>query len=274
MAPSRSVHVATAGWSIPRDVTGAFPPGASALARYAGRLGAAEINSTFWRRHLPATFERWARTVPARFRFSVKLPRAITHEAELAGARGALEAFFADVAPLGAKLGVVLVQLPPGLTFEGRRAGAFLRTLRDLYEGPVAWEPRHASWFGPQAERLLVAHEVARVAADPPRPAGAAAEPGGAPSLVYLRLHGSPRVYYSAYGEARVAEIAARIRAAAARSTVWCVYDNTASGAAAADALRTIQAHTPGGASGREALERGGEPLAPGGASGRKAHGP
>ena len=139
--------------------------------------------------------------------------------------------------PLGPTLGPVLVQLPPSLAYEGRRAAAFFRALRSLHAGPVACEPRHASWYTPAAERLLGAHAIARVAADPPMPA-AAATPGGDPSLVYLRMHGSPHRYYSEYGDERVAAIVQTARAASAHATVWCVFDNTASGAATADALR------------------------------------
>ena len=67
--------------------------------------------------------------------------------------------------------------------------------------------------------------------------------PGGWPDLVYCRLHGAPRVYYSAYDAALVDALAARLRVAtlAARS-VWCIFDNTASGAAAANALDLHQA--------------------------------
>jgi uncharacterized protein YecE (DUF72 family) len=80
-----------------------------------------------------------------------------------------------------------------------------------------------------------VEHHVARVAADPAK-VPAAAEPGGWPGLVYHRLHGSPRMYYSPYEDAALDALAASLTSAAADA--WCVFDNTASGAAAADALR------------------------------------
>lgn len=81
-----------------------------------------------------------------------------------------------------------------------------------------------------------MANEVGRVIADPPQPA-AAAVPGGAASIVYVRLHGSPQRYYSEYGEARVEALAAEVEALSRGAVVWCVFDNTASGAALADAL-------------------------------------
>jgi uncharacterized protein YecE (DUF72 family) len=229
-----TARVGTAGWAIPRAVAESFPGEGPALARYSRVFNALEINSSFWRRHKPATWQRWADTVPDDFRFSVKLPRIITHERKLLGSRKDLDDFFADVEPLGHKLGPVLVQLPPSLAFEARRARAFFKLLRARHEGEVVCEPRHPTWFAADAGTLLRDFGVARVAADPAR-VPAAAEPGGSAALAYYRMHGSPRMYYSEYGAARLEELAARLKAL--DRPVWCLFDNTASGAGAADAL-------------------------------------
>ncbi|MEI9949044.1 MAG: DUF72 domain-containing protein [Pseudomonadota bacterium] len=130
---------------MPREHADLVKREGTGLQRYASVLGAAEINSTFYRRHLPKTFERWRDSVPASFRFAVKLPRSITHEAQLASPASALTQFFDDVRGLGDKLGPILVQLPASADFEHRRARAFFRALRALYSGPVACEPRHAA---------------------------------------------------------------------------------------------------------------------------------
>ena len=233
--PGSSIVVGTAGWNLPRAVAAQFPAQGSAMVRYANRFHGTELNSTFWRRHQASTFERWRDAVPRDFRFAVKMPREITHLAALCGARPLVAEFIDDIAHLGDRLGPVLVQLPPSLELEARRAGAFFRMLRSLHGGDVVCEPRHASWFTPAADRLLVSHRIARVAAYPPRTL-AAAQPGGSPSLVYFRLHGSPVMYRSSYADS-LAALAARLRLAAKRAPVWCIFDNTASGAAAADAL-------------------------------------
>ena len=132
------------------------------------------------------------------------------------------------------------MQLAGSLAFDARRASAFFRALRARHGGPVAFEPRHASWYEPRATALLVAAKISRVVADPPRPA-AAREPGGDPDLLYLRLHGSPRMYYSAYGSGRLADIARTLRQSEAAER-WCIFDNTASGSAAGDALHLSRA--------------------------------
>jgi len=230
------IYVGTAGWTIPREHAGGFPVAGSHLQRYAGVLTAVEINSTFYRRHQPLTFLRWASAVHPDFRFAVKMPRAITHEAKLAAPRRLLAEFFDDIRFLDGRCGPILVQLPPSLAFDRRIGPAFFRCLRTLYAGPVAFEPRHASWYGPPVDSLLLAHRIARVVADPPRPPEARTS-GGDPSLLYLRLHGSPRMYFSPYGPARVATLAVSLSQADHHADVWCIFDNTGFGAAAGDAL-------------------------------------
>jgi uncharacterized protein YecE (DUF72 family) len=234
---TRGVKVGCAGWSLPRDTWPEFPAEGSHLERYAARFNAAEINSSFYRPHQPATYERWAAAVPAHFRFSVKLPKAITHEHRLRNCEALLDVFLEQAGSLGEKLGCLLVQLPPSLAFDPEAVTGFLAALRKRHPGGVALEPRHASWFTPAADGLLKTMKVGRVLADPVL-FDAAAQPGGYPGLVYVRLHGSPRMYYSAYAPEVLETLAVRLElAAASDASVWCVFDNTASGAAVPDAL-------------------------------------
>jgi uncharacterized protein YecE (DUF72 family) len=236
----RHCLVGCAGWTLPRPVQPSFPAEGTHLERYAGRFSAVEINSSFYRPHRRATYERWAASVPGGFRFSVKLPKAITHERKLVDADAALDEFLEQVSALGSKLGCLLVQLPPSLQHDATLARVFLDSLRARYAGPVALEPRHESWFAPSVERLLEERGVARVAADPAR-VRAAGEPGGFAETVYFRLHGSPRMYYSSYEEEYLARLADQLRSASGRGAIaWCIFDNTASGAATADALALL----------------------------------
>jgi len=235
-------RVGTAGWSIPKQHAAEFPAGGSHLQRYAARLPAVEINSSFYRPHRAATYARWAASVPDDFAFAVKVPKDLTHARRLRDPAEPLERFLGECGALGPKLGVLLVQLPPSLRFDADDAGGFFALLRERHEGPVACEPRHATWLAPDAERLLADFRVARVAAHPPAGAAEAARPGGWEGLVYYRLHGSPRVYYSPYAPERLRETAAALAAHAARGTpAWCVFDNTALGYATADALAVMQ---------------------------------
>jgi uncharacterized protein YecE (DUF72 family) len=196
-----------------------------------------EINSSFHRSHKPSIWARWRDAVPPAFRFSVKLPKAITHTARLNVTGDVVAAFIDEVSVLQAKLSCLLVQLPPSLGFDAKIAAKFFQHLVARTGVSIACEPRHDSWFAPDADALLRRFSVARVAADPAR-VPAAGEPGGCRQLSYFRLHGSPKVYYSAYPDDFVHQLAARLsRQAAEGRTVWCIFDNTTLGAATRNAL-------------------------------------
>ncbi len=244
--PPASVHIGTAGWSLPRESQHRFPaadPADSHLMRYARQLNAVEINSSFYRPHQRSTYERWAAATPPAFRFCVKLPRSITHGARLKDTEALQQAFAEQIAGLGERLGCLLVQLPPSLALDAPVADTFFCHLRRLQSTVgVAVEPRHASWFTPEGDALLVHWQAARVLADPVLH-HTGRMPGGWPRLVYCRLHGSPRTYYSAYAPALIEALAQRIQAATRETrSVWCLFDNTASGAATENAL-DLQQH-------------------------------
>ena len=228
------MRIGTAGWALPAADRDAFGPGQSNLARYATRFSAVEINSSFYRRHRAATWERWAAEVPADFRFSVKAPKLITHERRLVDCEAPTDEFAADIAGLGERLAVVLVQLPPSLAYDEAVADRFFSHLADRTGARIACEPRHASWFEPEADRHLAQLEIARVAADPARVPGAE-RPGGCSKLAYWRLHGSPVIYRSSYDQEALAATAAAMSAAPGEA--WCIFDNTASSAAARNGL-------------------------------------
>jgi uncharacterized protein YecE (DUF72 family) len=228
-----NTFIGTAGWSLDRGIS-EFAGEGAALERYAAVFGATEINSSFHRRHRPSTWQRWHDSVPPNFAFSVKLPKTITHQNQLIDPETELDQFFNDIKPLGQKLAAILVQLPPKLAFDPALAETFFTALRARCPVPVFLEPRHPSWASTAASDLLQASEVARVYADPQEPGlRAAALTDGA---AYLRLHGSPKIYYSEYRTDAIELYAAQLRVA--RQPAWCIFDNTASGAALRDALK------------------------------------
>ena len=235
------LFVGTAGWTVSARYRGEFPEAGSQLERYAARLDGAEINSSFYRPHRRETYERWAAATPERFRFAVKLPKAITHERRLADAEAEIAAFLEQSGGLGDKLSVVLVQTPPNLRFDASLVADFLQAVRSRSAAALAVEPRHASWAGSEADDLLRSFSVARVAADPPAYEGAerGAAAGG---LAYFRLHGKPRIYRSDYAAGDLVAIAEAVRTAQrGADQVWCVFDNTAEGHALGNALAVRQ---------------------------------
>ena len=249
-----TLHIGTAGWSIPARSAADAAGDGSHLARYARALNAVEINSTFYRPHQPKTFDRWAASVPPAFRFAVKIPKAISHVARLRDCSRLIETFLGDVSNLGAKLGPLLLQLPPSFDFDAGGIDPMCQVLTETSRFRIACEPRHASWFTPEADQWLEDRRIARVAADPARHPGAG-EPGGWRGLSYYRWHGSPRMYYSEYTPDDLATLHDRIKRDPAEET-WCIFDNTASGAAFPNAL-ALQREVAAAVSQRRTEEQG-----------------
>lgn len=259
-----TIYIGTAGWGIPKEHSERFgpvdaPPDGGArpthLERYSRHLSAAEINSSFYRSHRPQTYARWAASVPESFSFSVKMPRQITHVQKLRDSKELLAQFLSEVEALGDRLGPLLVQLPPSLAFEETVTGTFFAAVRELHPAPapVVCEPRHATWFSEDAGRILRQFEIGRVAADPPVPVPEAARPGAGGRTTYYRLHGSPRIYYSAYSDEFLRTLAQTIAetldASPEPGDTWCIFDNTAAGEAAANALYLTERLSPHGTS-------------------------
>lgn len=233
--------IACAGWN---QVSGRLPFSemvGSQLERYASVLPAVEINSSFYRPHRQTTYERWAASVPPAFRFSVKLPRTITHTIRLAHTDAELAKFEDETAGLAEKLGCVLVQLPPSLQFDMGIAQSFFEEVRRTFSCMIACEARHPTWFGANATAMLTAHAVTRVIADPAK--GQIEPHQSTTSTTYMRLHGSPAIYRSSYSDAYLAQVADDLAAQAhSGQPAWVIFDNAASGAALPNALAVLDA--------------------------------
>jgi uncharacterized protein YecE (DUF72 family) len=231
--------IGCAGWSIASTQCAHFPVSGSHLERYAAVLPAVEINSSFYRPHRPDTYKRWRDSVPEAFRFSVKMPRAITHERRLQDTDTLMLKFLQEAGELGDKLGCLLVQLPPSLSFVPHVVRDFFRGLTGHAKAPVVCEARHRSWFTPEAEDILTTLGIAQVMADPPVVQQAFAD--NSLSTAYVRLHGSPQIYHSPYSEEFLTRLEEELRKyQAAGKTAWCIFDNTASGAAMPNALSLL----------------------------------
>jgi uncharacterized protein YecE (DUF72 family) len=224
------VRIGTAGWANPGDQRRLRQPGVSHLEHYSSRFNSVEINSSFYRQHERATYERWAAATGRDFRFSVKIPRSISHDRKLRGCKRELESFLGTVCGLGAKLAVLLLQLPPTAEWDPEVSKKFFRLLRERTDVAIVCEPRHRTWAGARVERLFQDFKIALVSADPARLPRSWELPAG---IQYHRLHGSPRVYWSSYTPGYLQALAARITAdRAILPEVWCIFDNTAAGAA------------------------------------------
>jgi uncharacterized protein YecE (DUF72 family) len=224
----RLIRIGTAGWGNPRAHR--KPPDRTSLEHYGTYFNCVEINSSFYRTHQRLTYERWAASTGRSFRFCVKIPRVISHDAALRGCQDELQVFWDGVQGLGKKLAVLLLQLPPKAEWEVRVARRFFGLLRSCTAVPVVCEPRHPSWSSAGAERLFKEFGISLVCADPVRLPRCWSLSAG---IRYYRLHGSPRVYWSSYSPNQLEALSGRIAdERASFPEIWCIFDNTAAGAA------------------------------------------
>jgi uncharacterized protein YecE (DUF72 family) len=150
------VLTGTSGFSYPAWRGAFYPekwPEPKMLGFYAERLGAVEINNTFYRMPSAETLAKWAADTPAHFRFALKSPRRITHEKKLGDVASSLERLAEAARSLGEKLGPVLFQLPPFLRKDVPRLSDFLAAM------PAGLAPalefRHTSWFSDDVYETL-----------------------------------------------------------------------------------------------------------------------
>ena len=122
---------------------------ADMLEHYSQVFDTIEVDSTAYGTPALSTLEGWVAATPDNFLFSLKVPRAITHEFSLLPQSYPLMDEFTDAARLlGRKLGAVLIQLPA--SFESTKDnGTALRSFVSRLPGDInfAVEFRHRGWF-------------------------------------------------------------------------------------------------------------------------------
>jgi uncharacterized protein YecE (DUF72 family) len=225
-----SIHVGTSGWSYRHWEGVLYPPGLVPRERlnfYQRAFGTVEVNSTFYRWPRAATFARWRDTSPEGFVWTVKAPRSMSHAARLYAPERWLGEVAKGLGRLGTKLGVLLVQLPPGLAVDLARLGYFLSILPHHLR--VAVEFRHESWHREDVFRLLEHRGAAYCVTSGARlPCVLRATA----SFVYVRLHGPDRehLYAGSYTDEDVRWWAARIREWATQGRDVYVYFNNDGG--------------------------------------------
>jgi uncharacterized protein YecE (DUF72 family) len=171
LGPAR-FHLGTQGWNYPAWVGPFYPRAARPadfLPLYARIFDTVEVDSTFYAVPAAAAIDHWEKRVPAQFRFALKFPRAATHDDGFAGelTLSTLEQFLARVAPLGPKLGPILVQLPAEF---GPRRRSRLEAFLDRLPGTLrfAVEFRDPAWLETNVLESLAARRIATTLTDSP----------------------------------------------------------------------------------------------------------
>ncbi len=237
------VHVGTSGWNYKHWKEVFYPPEVKTgdwLAFYAERFHTVELNVTFYRSVNSSTFEKWRETTPPGFIFSVKMSRYVTHIKRLKIDRDSIDRFSKNVSLLKEKLGIVLIQLPPSLTFDASRVSAFFDLLDPALRYTV--ETRNETFMNDEFLSLLTERNIAWCVAD----AGEGYPFGEAVTadFVYVRMHGRGKLYGSNYRDPELAELKEKIRAWGKETYVY--FNNDVSGYAPRNAarLQTLLAQT------------------------------
>lgn len=197
------------------------------LAWYAERLPSVEINNSFYQMPKVNVLENWAQATPEAFRFSIKAPRRITHEARLAAdaAADSVAYLYKNLGALGARRGPVLFQLPPFLKKDPPRLKDFLALLPEGHR--AAFEFRHASWFDDDVYALLRAAGASLCVSE--------REDNEPPPLVETAPWGYVRLRLENYSPADLASWAGRLAATQWQEVhVYFMHEPTAPGYAAA----------------------------------------
>jgi len=231
----RQIRVGTSGWTYPHWKN-VFYPAACKKSRwleyYTEYFDTVELNATFYRLPKAKTVEGWKRRTPDFFLWAVKANKYITHTKRLREPKEPLERFYSVASVLEEKLGPILFQLPPSLPFDEERFRGFCGCLSGSHRH--ALEVRHPSWISDRLFAILEEHSIAFCISDTagryPFHEAVTAD------FMYVRLHGSKKLYASDYSEEELQAWAQRIKTWG--KDTYLYFDNDFEGYAVGNAKR------------------------------------
>ncbi len=195
---------------------------------YSRHFNTLELNVTFYRFPVLKSLENWYATSPADFKFAVKVPRLITHYKKFLDCSRLIDDFYKLVTKgLKEKLGPVLFQLPPNLSYSSDRLELILKSVYKEYQNVI--EFRDASWWKARVVNELKRQDITFCGIDYP---GLDSSAMVTSRLAYYRFHGRPRLYYSAYKISDLKTVADSLLANKRLTEAFIFFNNTATKAA------------------------------------------
>ncbi len=238
--PDGKLYIGTSGWSYSNWKPAFYPPelkSADFLSFYAKQFQTTELNSSFYNFPLAKSIDKWLHTTPDNFRFCAKLHRSITHYKKLVDVKEELLKFAGRFEGLKPKLGQILIQLPPSLTFNRETVLVFYDLLMETMPGfSFSLEARNTSWYDEESLELMSDYNIANVIAD----AGKRFPLSNAVTAndVYIRFHGREKLYASEYDTEALEEYAEAIKIYLEDGLrVWVFFNNTMYGHALNNAI-------------------------------------
>ncbi len=200
---------------------------------YSSHFNTLELNITFYRFPQLKFLENWYAVSPRGFRFSVKAPRLITHYKQFNDCDKLLADFYeTTMKGLKDKLGAILFQLPPSLSYSPERLDVLVKSMKKGFQNVI--EFRHVSWWnkevfaGMKKEKIIFAG-----ISHPSLPEDAIVNYKAA----YYRFHGKPKLYYSSYSAKALKLIADSLNKEKPLKEAYVYFNNTATIAAIKNAL-------------------------------------
>lgn len=230
-------YIGTCGWSYYSFKNFLYPPETKPkewLTIYSQYFNTVEINVTFYKTPTARTFKKWYEETPKDFIFSVKAPKIITHLKKLKEVEDDLKTFLQTISPLKEKAKILLFQLPPSFKYNKDLFEKFFKILPSDYYNII--EIRNISFHNKEFIELLKKYKVCLCFSDCA---------GKYPSwyeiqttdYLYIRMHGSKKLYVSNYEEEELQELAKKIKSFKVKSA-FIYFDNTSRGYAVPNALR------------------------------------
>lgn len=195
---------------------------------YCEHFNTLELNVTFYRFPSLNVLQNWYRKAPDDFIFSVKVPKAITHESRFEGSQSLAMEFY-DMLSLGLaeKLGPVLYQLPPSITFAPEMLEAIISHIDENFKNVI--EFRHISWWRKEVIQTLTDRGISFCGVSFP---GLIADVMTNTPTAYYRFHGVPKLYYSEYDDAFLEKVVQTLHGDKKVKEAFLYFNNTAAAAA------------------------------------------
>jgi len=235
------LHIGTSGWSYKHWAEIFYPEGIKPekyLEHYLSRFSCVELNSCFYHLPLKTVVKGWMNRTPDTFRFCLKLSRLITHQLRLVNIDAPLSRFFDVFESMKERLGPVLIQLPPGLSYDKQLICNFFDLLKEKYcQYRFAIEVRNRSWINDSFYDMISQYGIAFVIADSGSryPYHEVITAG----FVYLRFHGREQLYASDYSDNVLEEYCGKIRNWLIEGKeIWVFFNNDYHGFAPKNAER------------------------------------
>jgi uncharacterized protein YecE (DUF72 family) len=192
-----------------------------------------EINGTFYKFPTLKTMMDWYDKSPDYFLFSVKAPKEITHIRQFKDCEASLKDFYTRCAEgLQHKLACILFQFPPSFHYTPEKLEHIISKLDLKFDNVL--EFRHKSWWIPEVWNELVKNNITLCSVSHPQLPETIFTVS---PLIYVRLHGKPKMFYSGYSTKELAHLKDLILANSSADKAFVYFNNTAGTAGILNAL-------------------------------------